>query len=183
VHHADPSRKRDGSASFRTSVRVVGGHRDEAHALLRAEVGAVALGRLCPRCGSAAHGRPWVRVADDLAPSVSLSYVDDLAVVAWSWDAPVGVDVERADADAGIYGDALVWTRAEAVLKATGEGLLRDPADLPVRPAEPLHLGAAYVGWVAWDVPPSQASRTPPRAGRATQDRLDGLPARGLDSR
>ena len=126
----------------------------QAHALLVREVGAVAVGRLCPRCGSAEHGRPWVRVADGPTPAVSLSYADGLALVAWSWDAPVGVDVERADAVAGAYGDAPTWTRTEAVLKAIGEGLNRDPAGLPELAGRPLALGAAYVGWVAWDAPP-----------------------------
>jgi 4'-phosphopantetheinyl transferase len=129
------------------------------HEVLRDRLGATAVGRLCPRCGSAEHGRPWVRLPAGAgpAPSVSTAYAGGLALVAWSWDAPVGVDVERADADAGAYGDATAWTRAEAVLKASGAGLARDPgapAGLPDLAAAPLALGTAYVGWVGFDAPP-----------------------------
>ncbi|MBZ5736531.1 hypothetical protein [Nocardioides mangrovi] len=93
--------------------------------------------RLCPHCGSVAHGRPLLA-----GRQLSLAYADGLALVAIA-DAPVGVDVER--------GDHLAWTRVEALLKATGEGLRRDPATVDGIPAwsAPLPLPAPYVGTVA----------------------------------
>ena len=120
-----------------------------AHARLAAETGATLVGRLCPRCGSAGHGRPWVRVAGGPAPHVSLSYAGPVVLVAWTWAGPVGVDVERAGTDAGVYGDLAAWTRAEAVLKASGEGLRRDPTDLPQMWSTPLDLGPDLVGHLA----------------------------------
>lgn len=121
--------------------------RRQLHDVLRAEVGAVDVVRLCPRCASPAHGRP--RVVGPDPPHVSLAYADVLAVVAWSWDGPVGVDVEREGPPVGDFGDRLGWTRAEALLKATGEGLRRDPTDLPDLPTAQLALPEGYVGTVA----------------------------------
>ena len=107
--------------------------REVAHALLRAELGALSVGRLCPRCGSAAHGRPY---AVGVTARVSLSYATDLVAVAWA-DGPVGIDVEDA-------GPAVDGTSREEFSAA--EALLKADADVPVRP---LALPAAYVGAVA----------------------------------
>ncbi len=90
-----------------------------AHALLLAEVGGEAVGRLCPRCGSAAHGRPYVAGS---AVRVSLSYATDLVAVAWA-DGPVGIDVE----DDGPPVDG----RSRAELSA-GEAAFKAAADVPV---------------------------------------------------
>jgi ribosomal protein S27AE len=119
-------------------------------AALADAAGIVALGRLCPRCGSSDHGRPWARGRGGTT-YVSLAYADGIAVAAWSTVGAVGVDVERDDGrDAGVYGDLVAWTRAEAVLKATGEGLRRDPADLPDAWTTPLlDLPTGYVGHLA----------------------------------
>ncbi len=70
--------------------------------------------RLCPHCGSADHGRPRLTGAH-----LSLAYADGLVAIAMA-DVPVGVDVESDG--------HLAWTRAEAVLKLTGEGVRRDPS-------------------------------------------------------
>ena len=85
------------------------------------------------------------------ATYVSIAYTDGATVVAWSSAGPVGIDVERDDGrDAGTYGDLATWTRSEAILKATGEGLRRDPSDLPEVWSTPLvGLPAGYVGHVA----------------------------------
>lgn len=116
------------------------------HQVLREETGATDVVRVCPRCGSAEHGRPRVRGA---GVHVSLSYAGALGVVAWSGDGPVGIDIAEEGPPVGDFGDRLGWTRAEALLKATGEGLSRDPADLPELPTRVLDLPDGYVGTVA----------------------------------
>lgn len=109
---------------------------------------AVAVDRTCDRCG-AQHGRPRLP-GNGLQASVSHS--GDIVAVAITSAGPVGVDVEavrsidfaavtervctpgernqvQAAADFFTY-----WTRKEAVLKATGEGLHRPMTDLEVAP-------------------------------------------------
>ncbi|GAB3200431.1 hypothetical protein GCM10027062_19950 [Nocardioides hungaricus] len=132
------------------------------HEVLRAETGATNVARLCPRCGSAAHGRPRVLGAD---VHVSLSYAGRLGVVAWSGAGPVGIDVAEEGPPVGEFGDRRAWTRIEALLKATGEGLHRDPRDLPDLPTRPLDLPPGYVGTVAGT---EVSWRAVPAAGRRT---------------
>ncbi len=123
--------------------------RAAAEGLLVSELGLSGVVRLCPRCGSSSHGCP--RALGSPKPvHVSLAYAGGLALVAWG-ARPVGVDVERdvLGRDAGAFGDLAAWTRTEAVLKATGEGLARDPADAPPWWTAPLELPAGWVGAVA----------------------------------
>jgi hypothetical protein len=109
-----------------------------ADAVLREEVGAVAVSRLCPRCGSGEHGQPLLRVRSGSAPRISLSYATDLVAVAWS-AGPVGIDVE--DDGPTVDGiDRLAWTEAEAAFKADAEV-----------PLATLALPDGYVGTVAGD--------------------------------
>ena len=100
------------------------------HARLVCGPGVVTSGRLCPACGSAAHGRPWVRHGDRTL-HVSLSRSGPHLVTAIS-DGPVGVDVEAAAIDVrpalvlapGETDDlARTWVRKEAILKRRGTGL------------------------------------------------------------
>ena len=75
--------------------------------------------RLCPLCASTGHGRPR---ASDGVP-LSLAYGDGVVLIARA-ASPVGVDVEAGGAELA------PWTRVEAILKAHGTGLRRDPDDL-----------------------------------------------------
>jgi len=114
---------------------------------LRTAAGATVLGRLCPRCGSGDHGRPWAR--DAAGPlQVSVSYAPGLALVAWSRTVAVGVDVVAADAvppDGLTPGD---WARLEALAKLRGTGLAAEVG--PVGPGESLAPVPAPPGHVAW---------------------------------
>lgn len=92
--------------------------------------GAVTSGRLCPACGSSAHGRPWLRHAGRLV-QMSLSRSGPHLLTAIAARA-VGVDVETAVIDVpselvlapGETDDrARAWARKEAILKARGTGL------------------------------------------------------------
>ncbi|MGW6272436.1 4'-phosphopantetheinyl transferase family protein [Streptomyces sp. NPDC055060] len=113
-------------------------------AILGVDPAAVELVRLpCPLCG-APHGRP--AVAGGVGPHFSLSHTDGLALLAFA-DRPVGADVERlpsadmvADVASALHPQEQAelaelpnterplaftrcWTRKEACLKGTGEGL------------------------------------------------------------
>jgi 4'-phosphopantetheinyl transferase len=128
---------------------------------------AVVLDRTCPECGQA-HGKVRV-VGDDLALSVSHS--GDWVLVAAGPRGPIGVDVEVVDpaVDPMALADltldpaereiltaleparrpaafARYWTRKEAVLKTTGDGLRSPPNQVQVSgPDEP----AALLAWPA----------------------------------
>jgi 4'-phosphopantetheinyl transferase len=123
----------------------------------------------CISCGSAEHGKPvFAPIPGIVLPHVSISYAEDLAVMALTEAGPVGVDVERADAasfrgyaevaahDEEVVPDARTrttnWVRKESLLKATGQGLTVDPRQIRLsNPNEPPSL----VAWAAAD-PPSE---------------------------
>jgi 4'-phosphopantetheinyl transferase len=109
---------------------------------------AVRIRRRCPRCGSTGHGVPSaVRADGGPVPHLSMTRSPDVVAVALSDAGPVGVDVERRDADparsvaavvlapdevaaAGPDGLLRTWVRKEALLKAAGTGLTADPREL-----------------------------------------------------
>lgn len=145
------ARRRDDMAAFIT-----------AHALQRSVIAEVfdvdptslTFERRCATCGSERHGKP--SIVDHPEWSFSLSYTNDLAVIALTQAGEVGVDIETViEADfagfdqvtlnaaetaafEGYAGDALlvaratVWSRKEAVLKASGHGLAVDPSQVLV---------------------------------------------------
>ena len=106
----------------------------ETHALALLGPGAVSSGRLCPACGSDAHGRPWLRHGDrPVHVSLSRSGPHLLTAIA---GVAVGVDVEvtaiavlpelvlAPGEDGGEAGQlARAWARKEAILKMRGTGL------------------------------------------------------------
>ncbi|KGN39578.1 4'-phosphopantetheinyl transferase family protein [Knoellia subterranea] len=147
-----------------------------AHALLRRLVAdetgvdprSLDFEKRCATCGTDRHGKPHVVGMRDI--HVSVSYGERMAVAAVTTLGEVGVDIEdleSADFDgfgsvtldasemphlADLDGDALlaaraqIWARKEAILKATGHGLVVDPSEVVVS----AHDGpAALLEWKA----------------------------------
>ena len=132
-------------------------------------------GRLCPRCGSSRHGRPWLR-AYGVAHHVSLSRSGGHLVTVLA-DAPVGIDVESVADVARGWDPSLVlapgedaatdedraraWSRKEAVLKQRGTGLaipmtsvvLADLADAQWADLDAPPGYVAAVSWAAREAP------------------------------
>jgi len=126
MHRADDrTRQRLGAVLLRLAAGSVLGEPPER----------VRVERTCPRC-SAPHGRP---VLPGTGLHASITHSGDVVGLALTAVAPVGLDVERiADVDldglarmvlhpdeSAPDGDAFFtyWTRKEAVVKATGDGL------------------------------------------------------------
>ena len=155
------------------------------HALVRRLLGelldrdpaSLSFARRCTTCRSELHGKP--SLVDVPGWHFSLSYTNSLAVVVAAEGTEVGVDTEDlTDADfEGFVGTTLardeeaafeeltgrdlllararVWARKEAVLKATGHGLVVDPSEVLVSgPLDP----PALVAWQAEEpAPPAVA--------------------------
>lgn len=152
-----------------------------AHALLRhlvsdetgADPRSLAFEKRCATCGTDRHGKPHVVGMRDIF--VSVSYGEHMAVAAVTRLGQVGVDVEdlesadfegfgsvtldgteeaaleALDGDELLAARALVWARKEAVLKATGHGLVVDPSQVVVSAPD---APAALVEWKAAQHPP-----------------------------
>ncbi|MGD9961765.1 4'-phosphopantetheinyl transferase family protein [Nocardioides sp.] len=144
---------------------------DSADQALRAQVAqlrgvpvdGVRVGRLCPRCGSEEHGRPWASGAQ-----VSLSRSGPHLVTAASLEHQVGVDVEsvaeisrrwvpaevlhaseRADTPEA---RASLWCRKEAILKVRGTGLVTPMPQIRTSQHQAVDLAAphGYRAALAW---------------------------------
>ncbi|MDF9557574.1 4'-phosphopantetheinyl transferase Sfp [Bacillus tropicus] len=122
----------------------------------------VPIDRLCPVC-KLQHGRPQL---PDGMPQLSVSHSGEWVVVAFTRSVPVGVDVEQMNPNVDVMklaegvltgiekaqvmklpneqkieGFLTYWTRKEAVLKATGKGLMISPVDIIISaPNEPPNL-------------------------------------------
>ena len=144
------------AADLRVSWQVATDGLDAAERLLAIEVARlsrrpvdeVRIGRSCPHCGSSQHGRPVLLGGAGRRPdlSLSLSRAPGMVLVAVSCHHRVGVDIERLDAAGTLASTTVVlhpeehargaaeltrvWVRKESVLKATGEGLRVDPAQV-----------------------------------------------------
>lgn len=129
-------------------------------ALLRLAVGEalgiepqdVTVRRECPTCGGA-HGKPSI---PDTDLHVSVTHSGQWAGVAVTTAGPVGLDVEEisdrfsveslsrmvlSPAETGHDGFFVYWTRKEAILKATGDGLRESMTKLTVSaPGQPARL-------------------------------------------
>jgi 4'-phosphopantetheinyl transferase len=103
--------------------------------------------RRCRTCGAAGHGKPELPAALAAGLHVSVSTAPGLVAVAVCDEGPVGVDVESVAAVAAApVADVLLhprepvpvtprdlartWVRKEALLKATGHGLVVAPGEL-----------------------------------------------------
>jgi hypothetical protein len=89
----------------------------------RSIAGEVALGHLCPNCGSGDHGRPIVQGRPEL--SISRSRCGAMEATAVSGIGTIGIDIESI-AKVGDQNQALDWVAKEALVKATGHGIRID---------------------------------------------------------
>ncbi|GAA1328647.1 hypothetical protein GCM10009592_16840 [Brachybacterium rhamnosum] len=131
----------------------------------------VRTGRLCPACGSSAHGPPWARVAgqadgDGVRIGVSLSRSGPHLLTAVHLGGGIGVDIEEIAAvdarwDPSLVlapgeehlartseGRARLWAGKEAVLKLLGTGLRTPMPDVRLADVDVRRI-AAPPGFVA----------------------------------
>jgi 4'-phosphopantetheinyl transferase len=135
--------------------------------------------------GYGAKGKPYLTAPAAAAVRFNVSHAGDLGLLAFARDRELGVDVEqrRALADllslaaasfssaelaalralpAAVHSEAfyLCWSRKEAFIKATGEGISQlDAFDVSLAPGDPARLlairgAAAHTAWSMYELPP-----------------------------
>ncbi len=104
----------------------------------------------CPQCGSADHGRPALAGRPEVSVSISRAR-DGSRVVAAACDSTrIGIDIEGVGAADFEHFSSIalhprehcanstertrLWVRKEAILKAEGTGLARDPRTIALAP-------------------------------------------------
>ncbi|MFC4535916.1 4'-phosphopantetheinyl transferase family protein [Sphaerisporangium dianthi] len=157
---------------------------------------AVEVDRSCDRCGLQ-HGRPRLPAAPELR--TSLSHSGERVVLAVARHAEVGVDVEilTMSKDPGTLARRILseaelddwtrlphhdrrpalktyWTRKEALVKATGEGLRTPLSAITVSPP------SAPAALIAWPGHPGVVGRTGMRALRGGEGYVAHLAVVGL---
>jgi len=174
----------------------------DAAAVVRAELSArygvrdVSVGRLCGRCGSSGHGRPWARVGGRHRVAVSWSRAEGHLVTAISPTRPVGVDVEAVRQVSALWplAEALgpgehagdveeltwLWVAKEAILKAKGVGLSEPMDQFCVRDyaGDLLRLDAPPGLVAAVALHPLRSRASGARPGPATPGRAGQAPCR-----
>lgn len=163
--------RREDSGAFLTARAL---QRTTIGQVLGVEPSELVFERRCTTCGSTRHGKP--RIGGYPEWSFSLSYTHSMAVLALARAPEVGIDVEHLD-DAGfaafddltlaederpalaaltgqeqLAARAVVWARKEAVLKATGHGLVVDPSSIVVSAPD---VDPALVDWRAAETAPA----------------------------
>jgi 4'-phosphopantetheinyl transferase len=145
IERSRRERYRNPADRHRFTVGAVVLRRAVARHLSIADPAAVHVDRTCPDCGRP-HGRPRI---DRAGVHVSVSHSGHRVAVAVTAAGDVGVDVEQVRAGyeelleaacapeerpqvADAHDFARLWTRKEAVLKATGAGLRIAPSDVVV---------------------------------------------------
>jgi phosphopantetheinyl transferase len=116
--------------------------------LLGVATGDVTVEHRCAHCGGTDHGQPEATGLGRVF--LSLSRAGGRVAVAGSLTAPVGVDIESVERVAsagfddvaftareraglrGVHDRARLWAAKEALLKAEGRGLRRDPREIEV---------------------------------------------------
>ncbi len=115
---------------------------------LNVEPKALVLEHRCQLCGARSHGKPRPKGAGHI--SFSVSHAGDQVVVAVSEGIHLGIDLEvsrnidhlqdeiLSSTEQRVLGFGLLrcWVRKEAVLKATGEGLMRSMRSLAIEQDE-----------------------------------------------
>ncbi|QCB94972.1 4'-phosphopantetheinyl transferase family protein [Cellulomonas shaoxiangyii] len=143
---ADAYRRDDDRRRSRTAALLL---RCATAALTGTPPAAVPVHRRCATCGDGDHGRPGL---PGTGWHASVSHAGAWCVVALTRSGPVGVDVEVlvpldvAEVAPGVLGPGEVaagaaallrlWTRKEAVVKATGQGLRTPLGEVLVGPAD-----------------------------------------------
>jgi 4'-phosphopantetheinyl transferase len=162
--------------------------------------------RRCPRCG-AQHGKPWLPTAPGL--HLSIAHTDGCVTVAVARGDALGVDVEaivrpdRDDLDLLSLGTlapeeraelarqpdedrarafTTYWTRKEAVLKATGDGLSTPLEELVVSPPSSAPAVLRWDGRTSWSGEVWLHALHPPHGFVATLAVLGGSPLRVVEA-